>query len=226
MIRTLGKDERPRERLAELGAQGLAEAELIALLLNSGTRSQSALSVARNLLQKYGSLRELARAELNELLQEAGIGLAKASRLLAAFELSRRRLKESQARPRLWHPKLMARHIRPLVMDLSHEVIYGLYMNMHCKLIGERLLAQGTSTQALFDVRAFVRQAILLKADVVALAHNHPSGNPTPSESDKLLTQKVAAACRTMDLRFVDHVIVTEDGYYSFLEKGMLQALR
>lgn len=223
-ILELEKDERPREKLAALGTQQLSEAELLALLLNSGTQELSAIDLARHLLRKFGSLRTLARIEYNELLQEKGIGPAKAARLLASFEVARRKLQVNDDVVRLFHPRLIARHLRPHMIDLNHEVIYGVFMNNYSVLLGEKLLSQGSSNRSFLDIKALLREAILRKASVVAIAHNHPSGNHRPSQADIRLTSQVEKACALMDIRLVDHLIITHDNYYSFQEAGYLPA--
>lgn len=225
LIRDLGPTDRPRERLLRQGVAALSDAELLALLLVSGTRGSSVLQVARRLLSAVNhDLHALARLELADLTRHAGVGPAKAARLLAALELSRRRRAFG---PRQW-PVLDTsadayRYLRPRLADLNHEEFYVLCLNRANELLGGERISSGGVTATVADAKRIFRSALRFGGAVsLVLAHNHPSGQAFPSAADLALTRKICAGARQLDLFVLDHLIVAGENYYSFGDEGTL----
>lgn len=209
-IRDLPAHERPRERLAAQGAAQLRESELVAILLRTGTARASAVDVAARLLGRFGgSLARVAAASVEELRETPGIGRDKAVTLKAAFELARRLVLEEQRElPLLDTPELIARHVREEVRGLEVETFFVLHLNVRRRLIGLQRLSQGTLDTVFAHPREVFRRAIALGAHSIALAHNHPSGDPSPSDPDLRLTRDLIRAGHLLRIEVVDHVIV------------------
>ena len=215
--------ERPRERLYWSGADALADAELLALQLGTGTRGRSAIDVARDVLATYGSLTDLAAREAEELAQVPGIGRAKAARLAATFELSRRlRARVPAARVTLSGPAEVYAAYGPLMEDLRREVFRIALLDAQNGLLLDRVISEGTLSASLVHPREVFKPAILESAASVILLHNHPSGDPTPSREDIRLTRQLVECARLLDLRIHDHVIVGRGTYISLAEKGLI----
>lgn len=225
-IRDLSADERPRERLAEHGPRYLSDAELLALLLGAGRRGASALDVSRELLRALGhDLHRLAELSLSDLQRHAGIGPARATRLVAALELGRRR----QGTPRNQHPRLLDSNdcfllLRPRLADLPHEEFHLLCLDNANRLLGRHTISRGGTTATVADARTIFRTALgHPRVTGLVLAHNHPSGEARPSQADVRLTEKLARAARDLDLGILDHIIVAGEAYFSFADKGYLR---
>ncbi len=215
--------ERPRERLYWSGAGALADGELLALQLGTGARGRPALEVARDVLARYGSLNELAGRDVEELARVPGIGRAKAARLVAAFELSRRlRARVPAARVTLSGPKEVYAAYAPLMEDLQREVFRIALLDAQNGLVRDRVITEGSLCATLVHPREVFKPAILEAAASVILLHNHPSGDPTPSREDVRLTRQLVECARLLDLRIHDHLIVGRGRYVSFAEKGLL----
>jgi DNA repair protein RadC len=215
--------ERPRERLYWNGATALADVELLALQLGSGTRGRTAVDVAREMLATYGSLAEVATREASELARVRGVGPAKAARLAAAFELTRRvRGRRPGERLRLASPAEVYAAYAPLMEDLRHEVFRVALLDAQNRLLRDRVVSEGTLSASLVHPREVFKPAIVESAASVILLHNHPSGDPTPSREDVRLTRQLVECARLLDLRIHDHVIIGQGRFASLAEQGVV----
>jgi DNA repair protein RadC len=218
-----GGSERPRERLYWNGATALADVELLALQLGSGTRGRTAVDVAREGLAAYGSLAEVATREAAELARVRGVGPAKAARLAAAFELTRRvRGRQPGQRLRLASPAEVYAAYAPLMEDLTHEVFRVALLDAQNRLLRDRVVSEGTLSASLVHPREVFKPAIVESAASVILLHNHPSGDPAPSREDVRLTRQLVECARLLDLRIHDHVIIGAGRYASLAEQGVV----
>jgi DNA repair protein RadC len=215
--------DRPRERLYWNGPDALADAELLALQLGSGRRGRSAVDVAREVLAAYGSLNDVAAREAAELARLPGVGRAKAARLAAMFEVSRRlRARAPGVRVTLSGPAEVYGAFGPLMEDLQHEVFRVALLDAQNGLLRDRVISEGTLSASLVHPREVFKPAILESAASVILLHNHPSGDPTPSREDVRLTRQLVECSKLLDLPIHDHVIVGRGRYVSLAEKGLL----
>ena len=215
--------DRPRERLYWNGPEALADAELLAIQLGSGVRGKSAIEVAREMLAAYGSLAGVAARELAELARRPGVGRAKAARLVAAFELTRRlRARTPGARTPLGSPAEVYAAFGPLMEDLPREVFRVALLDAQNVLLRDLSISEGTLATSLVHPREVFRPAILEPAASIVLLHNHPSGDPTPSREDVRLTRQLAECARLLDLRINDHVVIGRGRYVSLAERGIL----
>ena len=215
--------DRPRERLYAHGPEALADAELLALQLGSGTRGHTALDVAREMLSTYGSLGEVASREVVELARQRGVGPARAARLAAAFELTRRlRSRTPGQRATLGTPAEVYAAFGPLMEDLKREVFRVALLDAQNGLLRDRVVSEGTLSASLVHPREVFKPAIVESAAAVILLHNHPSGDPTPSREDVRLTRQLAECARLLDLRLHDHVIIGRGRYVSLAERGLI----
>lgn len=223
-IKQWAKDERPREKLLSSGAENLSNAELLALLIQNGTRKQSALDLAREIM-KLGrdNLGELGKLSVRELMRVKGIGEAKAVTIAAALELGRRRENSrlSDKEP-VRGSQDIARYLQVRFRDLRHEVFAVLYLNRANKIRHFEIVSEGGITGTVADPRIILRKALEQDAVSLILCHNHPSGSLRPSRSDEMLTAKIKSAAAFLDLTVLDHIIVSEEGYYSFADEGIL----
>jgi DNA repair protein RadC len=223
MLDHVPESDRPRERLYAQGVGALADAELLALQLGSGARGRTALDVAREMLASYGSLAELATREAVELEAASGVGPAKAARLAAAFELSRRlRARTPGRRTVLSAPAEVYAAFAPLMEDLKHEVFRVALLDAQNGLLRDRIVSEGTLSASLVHPREVFKPAILESAASVILLHNHPSGDPTPSKEDIRLTRQLVECARLLDLRVHDHVVIGRGAYVSLAEQGII----
>ncbi len=222
-IRDWPKDERPREKLLSQGAETLSDAELLAILLRTGTRGRSAVQLARDLLAHFRSLRKLIAADRVRFCAEPGLGLARFAELQAAVEIARRQLTEvlrtgpSLASPRATRDFLLAR-----LRDREHEVFCCLYLDNRHRLIHFEELFRGTIDGASVHPREVVKQALLWNSAAVIVAHNHPSGIPEPSQADEIITQRIKHALALVDIRLLDHIVVGDGASVSLAERGTL----
>jgi len=222
-IRDLPREERPRERLAELGASHLSSIELIAILLGFGTKEHSALSLASQLLTQFGSLEQLTEASLQDLLSVKGIGMAKAVKLQAAFHLFKRIRPKSEERPLIDTPEKALSEILPAIEDEKIEVLFILLRDARKRLIHKEILGRGILNHLLIHPREVFCEAIRQRAHSIILAHNHPSGDPLPSQSDIDATHILRTAGGIVRIELADHLIIGKRGrYYSFRENGHL----
>jgi DNA repair protein RadC len=230
-IKDLPENERPRERLAELGAAALRDAELIAILLRTGTKGRSAVQIAEELVNKFGKLRFLADASLDDLCEVHGIGRDKAIALKSAFTLAVRMAKEIQGEaPLLETPEQVADHLRDVNQTYKVEQLQVVLLNARRKLIKVEMISQGLVDSLLVHPREVFRAAIAANACAVVLVHNHPSGDPSPSEADLRVTRDLIRAGQLLKIEVMDHVILghctegNRKGYISLREKGLFFA--
>ena len=223
-INQWAEEDRPREKLMRLGAGALTNAELMAILIGSGSPKESAVDLMKRILNDCdNNLNKLGRMSIRELQVYNGMGPAKAVSILAACELGKRRQMEKvQERKDLGSPQAIYDYMRPMMQDLDTEEAWIILMNQNYRLIKEERLSHGGITETLVDVRLIVKEALLNNATIVALCHNHPSDNARPSKEDDRLTERVKKACELMRIYLLDHVIVTESSYYSYREKGRM----
>ena len=217
-------EDRPREKLERLGAQALSDAELLAILVGSGSTKEDALSLMKRILSACGNnLNTLGKLTIRELCQYNGVGPAKAITILAACELGKRRQQsQPEERPNLGTATYLYNHMHPLMQDLDVEEFWLLLMNQNFRLIKQVRISHGGITETAVDIRIIMREAVLANATVLAVCHNHPSGNLKPSSSDNEITRSIKRACDVMRIHFLDHVIVTDGQYYSYHESGVI----
>jgi len=215
--------ERPREKLLARGAHALSDAELLALLLGSGTRGRSAVELARTLIADFGSLRSLLTADGPRALARRGVGPARYAVMQAALELTRRHFREAlRLGPALAAPELTRTFLQAQLRDRPYEVFCCLYLDNRHRLIAFEELFRGTIDRAGVHPREVLRQTLLHNAAAVIFAHNHPSGVLEPSQADELITRRLKEALALMDVRVLDHFIIGDGQCYSFCEHGLL----
>jgi len=215
--------ERPRERLLAQGPDKLSEAELLAICLRSGIRGQSAVDLARQLLERYGGLAGLLAAGAGELRRVKGLGVAKAAQLAAVLELARRTLREDlRAGSALTSPGAVRDYLRLALGARAHEVFACIFLDAQHRVIEAQELFRGTLTQTSVYPREVVKAALAANAAAVILAHNHPSGVAQPSQADELLTRQLKEALALVEVRVLDHFIVAGNQALSFAERGLL----
>ncbi len=215
--------ERPRERLLQQGAQHLTEAELLGILIGKGTTRKTAIDLARELLDRYESLENLFSRSPSELMKIKGIGSAKAATLSAAFQLVRRiQSKTSKDQPSFKRAKDVANLYLPLMKDLRKEVFRVLLLSRSNRLIKEVTISEGTLDASIVHPRDVFREALLESAAGVILLHNHPSGNPNPSEEDIRITKQLVEAGRVMGIKVYDHIILAGEDYRSLADDGLI----
>lgn len=218
------EEDRPRERLERLGPEALSNAELLAILIGSGTPQQSAVELMKVVLAScHNNLNSLGKMSIRQLEGFKGIGPAKAITILAACELGKRRARErAEERRDLGSATDIYHYMHPRLQDLDVEEFHILLMNQNFKLIKAERVSHGGITETAVDVRIIMKEALLSNATVLAVCHNHPSGNNRPSRQDDQLTERIRKACDTMRIYFLDHVIITDGAYYSYREQGRL----
>lgn len=216
-------NERPREKLIRRGPAALSEAELLAILLRTGTRGRSALDVARSLLVEFRSLRALLTAECSDVCRVCGLGAAKYAMLQAALELSRRHYSElMQSGPALNNPRATREFLRAQLRDRDHEVFCCLFLDNRHRVLCFEEVFRGTIDGASVHPRDVVKLALSRNAAGIILAHNHPSGVAEPSQADELITGRLRDALALVDIRVLDHIIVGDGACVSFAERGLL----
>lgn len=217
-------EDRPREKMMRIGAENLSNAELLAILIGSGSINESAVELMKRILNDCGNnLNTLGKMTVDQLEEYKGMGPAKAITVLAACELGKRRQQEKAAeRLSINNAADIYNLMHPTLQDLDIEEFHALYMNQNFKLIKRFRISHGGLTETAVDVRIIIREALLCNATVMAVCHNHPSGNTTPSRQDDQLTERIRKACETMRIYLEDHVIITDGNYYSYREHGRL----
>jgi DNA repair protein RadC len=223
-IKSWAVDDRPREKLILKGKEALSDAELIAILLGSGSKEESAVGLAKRILVSINhNLNKLGKLSISDLTKFKGIGEAKAISIITALELGRRRrLEEASVSPKITSSKAVFELMQPLIGELQHEEFWILYLNNLNKILEKNQQSKGGLTGTLVDVRLVLKKALELNATAIILCHNHPSGKLNPSNADKLLTNKLKKASETMDIKVLDHVIITENDYFSFADENLL----
>jgi len=223
-IKSWSDDDRPREKLMKFGKRSLSNAELVAILIGSGNRTETAVDLSKRILASINNdLSAFRKISVPDLMKFKGIGEAKAISIITALELGRRQLVSNDVVP----VSIMASMdvfvlMKPLIGDLNHEEFWVLFLNNSNKIVHKTQLSKGGLTGTLVDTRLLFKQAIGLLATGIILCHNHPSGKQNPSESDKILTRKIIDGGTTLDIKVLDHVIITEKTYFSFADEGLL----
>ena len=222
-INRWAEEDRPREKLMSKGAQALSNAELLAILIGSGSGDDSAVSLMQKVLSAYdNSLDRVGRLSMEELCHFKGIGPAKAVTILAACELGRRRAVEQPERRQVRSAKQVYDYFYPMMRDLPVEEVHVLLLNQSAVVIDSVRIGVGGLTETVVDVRVILREALLKRATALILCHNHPSGNLRSSTHDDRLTRQVQEAAKLLNLSLADHVIFTDNGYYSYADEGRL----
>lgn len=223
-IKNWALGDRPREKLLQKGKMALSDAELIAILIGSGSRKESAVELSKRILSSNkNNLSQLGKLSVQQLMLFKGIGEAKAITIIAAMELGRRRrTEEALEQVKITSSNSVFELLQPLIGELTHEEFWILYLNNANKIIEQFQISKGGITGTLVDVRITLRKALEIGAVSLILAHNHPSGNLKPSEADKQLTNKLKTASESLDIKILDHLIVTEKSYFSFADEGLL----
>ncbi len=222
-IRNWSEDDKPREKLMLKGKSALSDAELIAILIGSGSRNESAVDLSKRILSSVANnLNALGKLSMSQLLNFKGIGEAKAISIMAAMELGRRRRAEEAVElTKITSSKSVFEMMQPIIGELPHEEFWILYLNNSNKVISKAQLSVGGITGTLVDVRLVFKMALEKGATALILCHNHPSGTLIPSDADKQITKKLKMAGDSLEIKVLDHLIVTETKYYSFVDEGI-----
>lgn len=223
-IKYWAEDDKPREKLLLKGKSSLSDAELLAIILGSGTRKESAVGLSKRILKTTNnSLNSLSKLSFQQLCNFNGIGPAKAISIIAALELAKRKKEELVVElPKIITTKTVFELMHPLLGDLPHEEFWVIYLNNSNQVVHKAQISKGGITGTVVDVRIILKIALEYHALSFILCHNHPSGKLLPSEADIEITNKIKIAAKQLDILLVDHMIVTELGYYSFAEDGKL----
>ncbi|MCU4156509.1 DNA repair protein RadC [Carboxylicivirga sp. A043] len=224
-IKEWALEDRPREKLLYKGLASLSDAELLAILIGSGSAKESAVELSKKILRDcQNNLNTLGKKTVNDLkLSYHGVGDAKAISIVASLELGRRRkLQETEERSKIASSQEVCDIFQPILGDLPHEEFWVLMLNRSNKVIAKNKVSQGGISGTVIDVRLILKSAIDHLASSIVLCHNHPSGNRQPSEADTKITKKMSEAGRIMDIPVLDHIIVTDDSYFSYADEGMI----
>jgi DNA repair protein RadC len=223
-IKNWAMDDRPREKLFSKGPSNLSNSELLAILINNGSKQKSALDLAKEILQLgNNNLNELGKLTLKEFQQIKGIGEAKAVTIAAALELGRRRQAAAAfEKPTIRTSSDIATYLQAIIKDYSYEVFAVLFLNQANKINHFEIISKGGITGTVADPRVILKRALEEDATSIILCHNHPSGNLRPSKSDELVTKNIKEAAKYIDIKVLDHIIVSEEGYFSFADEGMM----
>ena len=223
-IKTWAEEDRPREKLILKGKSVLSDAELIAILIGSGTKELTAVELSRNILAAcQNNLNNLAKLGLKDLTKFHGIGEAKAVSIISALELGRRRKEQTADRkPTITSSNEAYCALKPHLSDLKHEEFWILLLNKANQLLKMAQISSGGLAGTVADIRMMFKQALEESATSIVVAHNHPSGNLRPSEQDYRLTQRIKSAGQTLDIPLIDHIIFTDHGYFSFADESRL----
>lgn len=223
-IKQWNEEDRPREKLLIKGKVALSDAELVAILIGSGNREDSAVELSKKiLLSVNNNLNELGKLTVEDLIKFKGIGEAKAISIITALELGRRRrLEEALEKPKITSSKSVFDVMQPIIGELQHEEFWIIYLNNANKIQLKIQMSKGGITGTLVDVRLVFKRAIELTATGIILCHNHPSGILKPSASDINLTKKMKNGGEILDIKVLDHLIITENSYYSFADENLL----
>lgn len=229
LIKDLPEDERPRERIAAHGAESLSDAEILAVFFGTGRQGMSAVELGREMIRKFGNLRNLSRASVTELTQIDGVGPAKAAQLAAVFEFGRRLSKEVFTDAPVSSPEEVFALVGNSMQCLSQESVRVVLLNHRKMLIHIDEVFLGTGNESFANPPEILRRAISHAAHALILVHNHPSGDPSPSQADREVTRRMSKACEAIGIEFTDHVIIGGEGssgsrepYFSFRESGLL----
>ncbi len=223
-INQWAEEDRPREKLERLGPSALSDAELLAILVGSGSTKEDAVSLMKRILADCNNnLNTLGKMSIRDLCKYNGVGPAKAITIVAACELGKRRQDaQPEERPDLGTATFIYNHMHNKLKDLDVEEFWILLMNQNHRLIKKMCIAHGGISEVSVDIRIIIREAVLVNTTILAVCHNHPSGSLKPSKADDQLTQSIKRACEVMRIHFLDHVIITDGQYYSYHESGKL----
>jgi DNA repair protein RadC len=223
-IANWSEGDQPREKLRDNGAQALSDAELLAILVGSGSPKEDAVTLMKRILSDCNNnLNTLGKMTIHDLMQYNGIGEAKAITILAACELGKRRqMEKAEERPDLGTATKIYNYMHPVLQDCDVEEFWLLLMNQNHRLIKKQRISHGGITETSVDIRIIMREAVLANATILAVCHNHPSGNLRPSQHDNDLTAQLQQACKVMRLHLMDHVIITDGAYFSYNETGRI----
>jgi len=223
-IKSLSEDDRPREKLASLGRHNLSDAELIAIVLGSGNKNETAVQLAQRMLsENQNNINQLAKLSLAELKKYKGVGEAKAVSIAAAFELGRRRTEgETTQKVKITSSSIAYKLLQKRLSDLPHEEFWVLILNRANQVIKEEYLSKGGISGTVVDIRLICKAAIENNASGIVIAHNHPSGQVIPSEDDKRITKKLSEALKTFEIGLLDHLIIGDQKYFSFADEGLM----
>jgi DNA repair protein RadC len=222
-VRDLPKPERPRERLQKIGAENLSAQELLALVIGRGIPKKSVMTIAQELIATFGNVNAIGQATLEELCQIKGIGIAKAAQIKASFELAKREnLETDEENFDIKNPEAVCKLISSTIKEKAKEHFKLILLNSRNKKIGISTISIGTLTTSLVHPREVFKEALAHSAASVILAHNHPSGDPEPSEDDLKITRKLVESGKILGVEVIDHIIVGKNNHYSFREKGLI----
>ena len=223
-IKSWALDDRPREKLIAKGKLVLSDAELIAILIGSGNREESAVGLSKRILQSVNyNINSLAKLSVEKLIEFKGIGEAKAVAIITALELGKRRqLEIALEKPKITSSKDCFNLMKPVIADLEHEEFWVLFLNNANKVLAQTQISKGGLTATVVDVRLLFKRSLELSSVGLIVCHNHPSGKLQPSNADKQITQKIKQAGVTLDIKLLDHLIITENNYFSFADEGVL----
>jgi DNA repair protein RadC len=223
-ITSWAEDDRPREKLMLKGKNALSDAELIAILIGSGNKNESAVDLSKRILKdSKNNLNALGKLEINQLMQYNGIGEAKAITIIAAMELGRRRRhEESLEIKKLITSKSIFEYMQPILGDLLHEEFWCIYLNQSFIPIYKTQISKGGINSTLVDLRIVFKYAFEYNAVYIVLVHNHPSGSLKPSKEDYEVTKSIIRGAKTLNIKIIDHIIITQKSYYSFGDEGEL----
>ncbi len=223
-IKEWAEEDRPREKLNTQGRRALSDAELIAILIGSGSRNETAVELSKRILHHYDNdLQRLGKVSVSELSKFKGIGEAKAIAIIAALELGRRRNETDIKVPEtITGSQSVYQVLRRHLVDLNHEEFWILLLSRSCKIIAKELISKGGLSGTVADPKIIFGIALQHQASSIILAHNHPSGNLKPSQQDVDLTRKIHQAGKVLDIGVLDHLIITDGGFYSFADEGLL----
>ena len=223
-IKNWSADDRPREKMQAKGAAALSNSELLAILINNGSKEKSALEIAKEMMALcHHNLDELGKLTINDLQKLKGIGAAKAITITAALEIGRRRQgSEFLSKTVVRTSGEIARYLKTVLKDYSYEVFAVVFLNRSNKIINFQIISTGGLTGTVADPRVILKKAIEAEACSIVLSHNHPSGSLKPSRADEELTLKIKNAASFLDIRVADHIIVSDEGYFSFADEGLL----
>lgn len=223
-IKNWSEADRPREKLRDKGRSNLSDAELLAILIGSGNSNETAVDLGKRILLSIkNNLNALGKLSIRQLMEFNGIGEAKAISIAAALELGRRRqIENALVNSKITSSQNVFDYLQPIIGELTHEEFWILYLNNSNHILLKQQLSKGGITGTLVDIRLVLKQALELHAVAIIVAHNHPSGTVKPSEADKNLTQKLKKAAQTLDIKVLDHLIITEKAYFSFADENLL----
>ncbi len=223
-IKEWSEDDRPREKLMNRGEAALTNAELLAILIGSGTRKKSAVELMQDILRVCDDkLARLSKMSIKELMAFNGIGEAKAITIKAAAEIGRRRTMErSDDSPQMTNASQVYEYMHPLMQDLPHEEFWAILLNNSSRIIKRTRISSGGLTATAVDVRMVLKEALIADATCIIVCHNHPSGQLRPSRDDQMLTDRLHTALNQINIKLLDHVIITDGTYYSFAEDGKI----